>query len=61
MLLVPRKDLGEKILQQKDMADLADIHQFLDGFYMCRIGIRMLMSQHIALHEPEKGWVGCIW
>ena len=27
---------------------------------MSRIGVRMLMGQHIALHEPEKGWVGCI-
>lgn len=53
--------LGHKYLERADLADLADIHRFLDAFYMSRIGIRMLMSQHIALHEPdEPGWVGCI-
>lgn len=34
--------------------DLPDIHQFLDGFYMSRIGIRMLIGQHIALKEPQR-------
>ena len=39
--------------------DLPDIHQFLDGFYMSRIGIRMLIGQHIALHEPPvRAWGG---
>ena len=28
--------------------------QFLDGFYLSRIGIRMLIGQHIALHEPQR-------
>ncbi|KDO34255.1 hypothetical protein SPRG_01441 [Saprolegnia parasitica CBS 223.65] len=42
------------------MADMIDLHSFLDGFYLSRIGIRMLMGQHIALHEKEDGWVGCI-
>ncbi|KAF0687312.1 Aste57867_20922 [Aphanomyces stellatus] len=42
------------------LADMQDLHSFLDGFYLSRIGIRMLMSQHIALHEQEHGWVGCI-
>lgn len=55
-----RKDLGERYLRSQEFADLADLHAFLDAFYMSRIGIRMLMSQHIALHEEEEGWVGCI-
>ncbi|CAK4079560.1 unnamed protein product [Aphanomyces euteiches] len=42
------------------LADMNDLHTFLDNFYLSRIGIRMLMSQHIALHEQEHGWVGCI-
>uniref|UniRef100_A0AAV1SYN6 Protein-serine/threonine kinase n=2 Tax=Peronospora matthiolae TaxID=2874970 RepID=A0AAV1SYN6_9STRA len=54
------KELGERYLQSQEFADLSDLHSFLDAFYMSRIGIRMLMSQHIALHEEEKGWVGCI-
>lgn len=56
----PHKDLGEHFLKHADLANLKEIHQFLDTFYMSRIGIRMLMAQHIALHYPEKGWVGCI-
>ncbi|OQS04570.1 pyruvate dehydrogenase kinase [Thraustotheca clavata] len=42
------------------MADMIDLHSFLDGFYLSRIGIRMLMGQHIALRQKEEGWVGCI-
>ncbi|GAB4825638.1 hypothetical protein Ancab_008512 [Ancistrocladus abbreviatus] len=33
--------------------DLDEIHQFLDRFYMSRIGIRMLIGQHVALHDPN--------
>ncbi|KAK1945085.1 [Pyruvate dehydrogenase (acetyl-transferring)] kinase [Phytophthora citrophthora] len=57
---VSRKELGERYLRSQEFADLSDLHSFLDAFYMSRIGIRMLMSQHIALHEEENGWVGCI-
>ncbi|MBI4606897.1 MAG: pyruvate dehydrogenase kinase [Planctomycetes bacterium] len=28
------------------------IHEFLDRFFMSRIGIRMLIGQHIAIHYP---------
>lgn len=55
-----RVDFGQKYLKHAELADLKDLHSFLDAFYMSRIGLRMLMSQHIALHEPEDGWVGCI-
>ncbi|GMF50193.1 unnamed protein product [Phytophthora fragariaefolia] len=54
------KQLGERYLRSQEFADLADLHSFLDAFYMSRIGIRMLMSQHLALHDEEEGWVGCI-
>ena len=27
--------------------------QFLDGFYMSRIGIRMLIGQHVSLHQAR--------
>ncbi|KAJ3410748.1 hypothetical protein HDV05_003287 [Chytridiales sp. JEL 0842] len=30
-----------------------DIHSFLDRFYLSRIGIRMLIGQHIALHRAS--------
>ena len=35
-----------------------DIHSFLDRFYMSRIGIRMLIMQHLALADDEKGGAG---
>ncbi|GAA93675.1 uncharacterized protein L969DRAFT_90194 [Mixia osmundae IAM 14324] len=39
-----------------------DIQTFLDRFYMSRIGIRVLIGQHIALNrlEPHKDYVGII-
>jgi hypothetical protein len=33
---------------------------FLDRFYMARIGVRMLIQQHCALHERVDGFVGII-
>lgn len=32
----------------------ADVQRFLDRFYMSRIGIRILIGQHIALHRSPK-------
>ena len=37
------------------------LQECLDRFYMSRIGIRMLIGQHIALREPPReGYVGLI-
>lgn len=36
------------------------VQRFLDGFYSSRIGIRTLIEQHIALHNPQEGHVGII-
>lgn len=44
-----RKSLNPKL----DYEDLDEIHQFLDRFYMSRIGIRMLIGQHVAVHDPN--------
>ncbi|XP_031485348.1 pyruvate dehydrogenase (acetyl-transferring) kinase, mitochondrial [Nymphaea colorata] len=54
-----KNDLGRKV----EPGDLPEIHQFLDRFYLSRIGIRMLIGQHVALHEPNPspGQVGQIW
>ena len=57
--VVPMMAMGVSALKRElsDMAfvsEMPEIHQFLDGFYLSRIGIRMLIGQHIALHEPPK-------
>lgn len=44
-----KKGIDLKIVYE----DLEEIHQFLDRFYMSRIGIRMLIGQHVALHDPN--------
>jgi pyruvate dehydrogenase kinase 2/3/4 len=38
----------------------AQVQRFLDVFYTSRIGIRTLIEQHLALHEPVEGYVGII-
>lgn len=47
-------ELRHELDQQSLLTELPEIHQFLDGFYLSRIGIRILVGQHIALHEPPK-------
>lgn len=37
-----------------------DIFGFLDVFFMSRVGIRTLIAQHLALHEPRPNHVGII-
>ncbi|KDP28004.1 hypothetical protein JCGZ_19084 [Jatropha curcas] len=44
-----KKGMDPKIVYE----DLDEIHQFLDRFYMSRIGIRMLIGQHVELHNPK--------
>lgn len=40
---------------KKSSTDQADLQEFLDRFYMSRIGIRMLIGQHIALGRSIMG------
>jgi len=48
---------GEKV----DLTDYQGVHHFLDGFYMSRVGIRVLIGQHLALHEEQRDdWVGLV-
>lgn len=53
-----KEDLGRKV----GLNELPEIHSFLDRFYMSRIGIRMLIGQHVALHNspPTPGYIGLI-
>jgi pyruvate dehydrogenase kinase 2/3/4 len=52
-----KKDLAHTHVQNQHHLD--EIQQFLDRFYMSRIGIRMLIGQHVALHDPNPQ-PGCI-
>lgn len=36
------------------------LHEFLNKFYASRMAIRVLISQHVALHSPKPGWIGTI-
>ncbi|MBI5155503.1 pyruvate dehydrogenase kinase [Candidatus Poribacteria bacterium] len=37
-----------------------DIHDYLDRFYMLRIGVRMLIGQYVALHTQREGFAGIV-
>jgi pyruvate dehydrogenase kinase 2/3/4 len=37
-----------------------DLQMFLDSFLLSRIGIRVLLGHHVALHEQKEGWYGII-
>ena len=54
-------ELKRELKAEGGLTELPEIHQFLDGFYMSRIGIRILIGQHIALHEPQqKDHIGAV-
>ena len=47
--------------QRPDFELQADTHDFLDRFYLCRIGIRVLIGQYLALRQPPvEHYVGII-
>ncbi|CAM9902329.1 unnamed protein product [Ascophyllum nodosum] len=44
-----------------DFYDLERTHHFLDGFYMSRIGIRILIGHYIALQDScHDDWIGMV-
>ena len=49
-----REELKINGATERELKDLPEIHRFLDGFYMSRVGIRMLVGQHVTLHEPPQ-------
>ncbi|XP_065863943.1 pyruvate dehydrogenase (acetyl-transferring) kinase, mitochondrial [Euphorbia lathyris] len=53
MMALGVQQLKKGITSKISYEDLDEIHQFLDRFYMSRIGIRMLIGQHVELHNPN--------
>jgi pyruvate dehydrogenase kinase 2/3/4 len=52
--------LEYKEYRKQNLID-TNVQAFLDRFYLSRIGIRMLIGQHIALNSPsKKDYVGVI-
>lgn len=41
--------------------EIESTHEFLDRFYLCRIGIRVLIGQYLALRQPPvENYIGII-
>jgi len=58
---------GDKRIRSVSGSDLImqegspfDFGQFLDKFYLSRVGMRVLIGQHIMLHHPQDGFIGII-
>lgn len=44
-----------------NFSKMEETHAFLDRFYLCRIGIRVLIGQYLALRQPPvENYVGII-
>jgi len=61
-----RKSIRDKSLKNKDEGiidydTMEDMHEFLDKFYVSRIGIRVLIGQYLALRQaPVENYTGMI-
>ena len=59
-------ELRQKLYQEHEgkfeFGDLTQIHEFLDKFYMSRIGIRILIGQYLEIRQETQpdGYVGLI-
>jgi pyruvate dehydrogenase kinase 2/3/4 len=57
-VLMMKKELGASgndVLNQCPF-----LQDFLNRFHSSRIGIRLLISQHLAIHQPVPGYIGTI-
>jgi pyruvate dehydrogenase kinase 2/3/4 len=57
-------EFRQAIRREKGSADIElqeETHCFLDRFYLCRIGIRVLIGQYLALRQPPvTNYIGII-
>ncbi|EFJ38193.1 hypothetical protein SELMODRAFT_164498 [Selaginella moellendorffii] len=61
--VIPMLGLGIQELKAElgSTTQLPEIHQFLNRFFLSRIGIRMLIGQHVALHQKNPpGYIGLV-
>jgi len=57
---VMARGIQEYVDREGPIAPGSEMQQFLDTFYLSRIGIRVLLGHHDASHEQREGWVGII-
>mmetsp|Transcript_836 Transcript_836/g.1376 ORF Transcript_836/g.1376 Transcript_836/m.1376 type:complete len:426 (-) Transcript_836:105-1382(-) len=51
----------EGLSTQTSYDQMESTHEFLDRFYLCRIGIRVLIGQYLALRQPPvENYIGII-
>lgn len=51
----------EGLASQTSYDQMESTHEFLDRFYLCRIGIRVLIGQYLALRQPPvENYIGII-
>lgn len=48
------EEFKKGLTASQPLDELPEIHQFLDRFFMTRIGIRFLIGHHIAIHEQSR-------
>jgi hypothetical protein len=54
-----RKAIRDEKGAESELAE--ETHEFLDRFYLCRIGIRVLIGQYLALRQPPvENYLGII-
>ena len=59
---VRKGEMKGTISGEIEFESMGECHDFLDRFYMSRIGIRVLAGQYLALrHEPLPNYVGMIY
>lgn len=52
---------NNQITSKPDFEQMEETHAFLDRFYICRIGIRVLIGQYLALRQPPvQNYIGII-
>eukprot|EP00466_Bigelowiella_natans_P017117 jgi/Bigna1/91701/estExt_fgenesh1_pg.C_1140016 len=62
--VVPTMSQGILMLKEQmgneEVSQCPFLQDFLDRFFLSRIGVRMLLSQHVAMHEPAPGFIGIL-